>query len=127
MDNFKQIVDTHGHLNGSQALREVARTFLDNLTEPAFGVTYGGDEFVLVLPGTGKEGALDYAQRIRARMKETTYLASKGLEVHMSASFGIATYPDDAADRESLLALADEAMFRIKTRGKDAVGTTSSG
>jgi GGDEF domain-containing protein len=45
----------------------------------------------------------------------------------MSASFGIATYPDDAADRESILALADEAMFRIKTRGKDAVGITSSG
>ena len=125
MDNFKHIVDTYGHLNGSQALREVARTFLDNLVEPAFGVTYGGDEFVLVLPDTGKEEALEYARRIRARMKETTYLTSKGLEVHMSASFGIATYPDDAEDREGLLALADEAMFRIKTRGKDAVGTIS--
>ena len=124
MDNFKVIVDTHGHLNGSQALREVAKTFQENLTEPAFGVTYGGDEFVLVLPDTGKEEALVYAGEIRARMKQTTYLASKGLEVYMSASFGIATYPDDAADRESLLALADEAMFRIKSRGKDAVGVT---
>lgn len=124
MDNFKQIVDTHGHLNGSQALREVARTFQENLTEPAFGVAYGGDEFVLVLPDTGKEEALAQARRIRARMKETTYLTSKGLEVHMSASFGIATFPDDAEDRESLLALADEAMFRIKSRGKDAVGIT---
>ena len=126
MDNFKQIVDTHGHLNGSQALREVARTFQENLTEPAFGVAYGGDEFVLVLPDTGKQEALAQAQQIRAKMKETTYLTSKGLEVHMSASFGIATYPDDAEDRESLLALADEAMFRIKSRGKDAVGTSSS-
>ena len=85
---------------------------------------FSADEFVLVLPGTGKEQALEFVERIRARMKETTYLAAKGLEVHMSASFGIATYPDDAADRESLLALADEAMFRIKSRGKDAVGTT---
>ena len=126
MDNFKHIVDTYGHLNGSQALREVAKTFLDTLTEPAFGVTYGGDEFVLVLPGTGKKEALEYAQRVRARMKETTYLTGRGLEVRMSASFGIATYPNDAGDRESLLALADEAMFRIKTRGKDAVGTTSA-
>jgi diguanylate cyclase (GGDEF)-like protein/PAS domain S-box-containing protein len=124
MDNFKQIVDTHGHLNGSQALREVAATFRDNLAEPAFGVAYGGDEFVLVLPGFGKEQALAHARRMRACMKETTYLAGKGLAVHMSASFGIATYPDDAQDRESLMALADEAMFRIKSRGKDAVGTT---
>ncbi|NNK13258.1 MAG: diguanylate cyclase [Desulfofustis sp.] len=124
MDNFKQIVDTHGHLNGSQALREVAATFRENLTEPAYGVAYGGDEFVLVLPGFGKEQALAHAQHIRACMKETTYLTSKGLKVHMSASFGIATYPDDAEDRESLLALADEAMFRIKSRGKDAVGIT---
>ncbi len=124
MDNFKVIVDTHGHLNGSQALREVAATFRENLSEPAFGVAYGGDEFVLVLPGSGKEQALAQAQQIRARMKETTYLTGKGLEVRMSASFGIATYPDDAEDRESLLALADEAMFRIKSRGKDAVGIT---
>jgi diguanylate cyclase (GGDEF)-like protein/PAS domain S-box-containing protein len=124
MDNFKRIVDTHGHLNGSQALREVAATFRDNLTEPSFGVAYGGDEFVLVLPGFGKKQALARAKRIRASMKETTYLTGKGLEVHMSASFGIATYPDDAGDRASLLALADEAMFRIKSRGKDAVGTT---
>ena len=124
MDNFKRIVDTHGHLNGSQALREVAKTFQENLTEPAFGVAYGGDEFVLVLPGFGKEQALARAQQIRACMKETTYLTGKGLEVHLSASFGIATYPDDAEDRESLLALADEAMFRIKSRGKDAVGIT---
>jgi diguanylate cyclase (GGDEF)-like protein/PAS domain S-box-containing protein len=124
MDNFKRIVDTHGHLNGSQTLREVAHTFQESLTDPAFGVAYGGDEFVLVLPKTGKEQALAHARRIRARMKETVYLTDKGLEVRLSASFGIATYPDDAENREKLLALADEAMFRIKMRGKDAVGTT---
>lgn len=125
MDNFKHIVDTHGHLNGSQALKEVAKTFQENLREPAFGVSYGGDEFVLVLPDTGKERALEFVQHIRTRMKQTTYLTGRGLEVRMSASFGIATYPDDAGDLESILALADEAMFRIKSRGKDAVGTTS--
>jgi len=122
MDNFKHVVDTHGHLNGSQALKEVARTLKAELREPAFGVAYGGDEFVLVLPKTGKMGALEQIQKIRTRMKETTYLENKGLQVNISASFGIATYPDDARDREELLALADEAMFRIKSRGKDAVG-----
>jgi diguanylate cyclase (GGDEF)-like protein/PAS domain S-box-containing protein len=123
MDNFKHVVDTYGHLNGSRALKEVARTLGDGVAEPAFGVAYGGDEFVLVLPETGKEGALEQVRAIRKRMKETLYLQNNGINIHMSASFGIATYPDDADDREGLLALADKAMFRVKTRGKDAVGT----
>lgn len=123
MDNFKRVVDTYGHLNGSQALKEVAKTFKECLKKPAFGVAYGGDEFVLVLPGKGKRGALEQIREIRARMKETTYLEGKGLAVQMSASFGVATYPDDARDREGLLALADEAMFRVKSSGKDAIGT----
>lgn len=123
MDNFKRVVDTYGHLNGSQALKEVAKTLQNNLEEPAFGVAYGGDEFVLVLPEKAKEEAVQQIGEIRSRMKKTTYLENKGLAVHMSASFGVATFPDDAQDREGLLALADEAMFDIKTGGKDGVGT----
>ncbi len=126
MDNFKHVVDTYGHLNGSRALKEVASTIEGCVNEPAFGVAYGGDEFVIVLPETGKEGALEQVQAIRKRMKETVYLENNGIKIHLSASFGIATYPDDAKDRTGLLALADRAMFRIKTRGKDAVGTASN-
>jgi diguanylate cyclase (GGDEF)-like protein/PAS domain S-box-containing protein len=122
MDNFKTVVDTYGHLNGSRALKEVAATLKAGLRDPAFGVAYGGDEFVLVLPRTSKAGALEQVERIRRRMKETVYLERQGLRVQLSASFGIATYPDDAEDRVGLLALADKAMFHIKARGKDAVG-----
>ncbi len=125
MDNFKRVVDTYGHLNGSQVLKEVAKTLQDSLEEPAFGVAYGGDEFVLVLPETDKEEALNRVRDVRANMKKTTYLENKGLAVRISASFGIATFPDDAADRDSLLALADEALFRIKACGKDAIGVTN--
>lgn len=126
MDNFKRIVDTYGHLNGSQALREVALTLKGALGDSDFGVAYGGDEFVLVLFGTGKQGALEQIKTIRRLMKQTIYLQNRGLQVSMSASFGIATFPDDAEDREALLALADEAMFRIKSRGKDSIGVTGS-
>lgn len=126
MDNFKRVVDTHGHLNGSQALKEVAATIKKELVEPSFGVAYGGDEFVLVLPNTNKDVAVDHVNQIRQLMKDTVYLTKYDLEVQMSASFGIATFPDDAEDKDGLLALADEAMFRIKTRGKDAVGVSSS-
>ena len=125
MDNFKHIVDTYGHLNGSQALKEVAETFKEVLIEPSFGVAYGGDEFVLVFPQTNTEIALDHVDTIRQLMKSTTYLTNKGLEVHMSASFGVATYPHDATDSVGLLALADEAMFHVKSSGKDAVGIPS--
>jgi diguanylate cyclase (GGDEF)-like protein/PAS domain S-box-containing protein len=125
MDNFKTVVDTYGHLNGSLALKEVAATLKAELRDPAFGVAYGGDEFVLVLPRIGKAGALEQVEAIRQRMKATVYLERQGLQVGLSASFGIATYPEDAEDRVGLLALADKAMFHIKARGKDAVGVSS--
>jgi diguanylate cyclase (GGDEF)-like protein len=67
MDNFKSVVDAHGHLNGSQALREVARTIKSVLKKLSFGVAYGGDEFVLVLPGHDKAQATAQAEYIRQK------------------------------------------------------------
>jgi len=121
MDNFKRIVDTYGHLRGSQALQEVAGTIRACLEEPAFGVAYGGDEFVAVLQGYNKERALGKAEEIRQLMRGTLYLADYGHEVRLKASFGIATCPDDADSVGGLMALADRAMFRVKEMGKDAV------
>jgi len=123
MDNFKSVVDTHGHLNGSQALREVARTIKSVLKKPSFGIAYGGDEFVLVLPGFDKAKAKAKAEAIRQKMRRTTYLRDFGLAVRLQASFGLATFPEDASDRTGLLALADKAMFRVKQTGKGVVGT----
>jgi diguanylate cyclase (GGDEF)-like protein/PAS domain S-box-containing protein len=125
MDNFKHVVDTYGHLNGSRTLQEVAATIQSVLIEPAFGVAYGGDEFVVALPGFTKKQAAKKAREIQTRMRKTVYLTSQGFKVKLSASFGIATFPDDAADRTALLALADKAMFAIKKRGKNAIGITA--
>jgi diguanylate cyclase (GGDEF)-like protein/PAS domain S-box-containing protein len=122
MDNFKRVVDTHGHLNGSQALKEVAATIKSCLQKPCFGVAYGGDEFVVVLPGFDKRQATRKLEQIRERMGRTTYLARAGLQVLLAASFGVATFPDDTDSREGLLALADRAMFHIKQTGKGAIG-----
>jgi diguanylate cyclase (GGDEF)-like protein len=121
IDHFKKVVDTYGHLKGSQAIQEVARTIRECLVEPAFGVAYGGDEFVAVLQGVDKVQALKKAEEIRSRIKQTVYLASHGHQVSLSASFGIATFPDDAGDVTGLLALADRAMFDVKEKGKDAI------
>ena len=122
MDNFKQVVDAYGHLNGSQALAEVAATIRESIVEPAFGVAYGGDEFVVVLPGFDKKQALQKAEEMRFRMKGTFYLATRGHKVSLQASYGVSTYPDDATDITGMLAQADRAMFEIKIKGKDAVG-----
>ena len=124
MDNFKRVVDTYGHLNGSQALKEVALTIKSCLKKPCFGVAYGGDEFVVVLPGFSKQQATRKAQEIRSKMKQTVYLAHGGHHVRLGASFGIATFPGDSDSRTGLLALADKAMFHIKQTGKDSIGIT---
>jgi diguanylate cyclase (GGDEF)-like protein len=132
IDNFKQVVDTHGHLNASKTLQEIAATIKTSLQEPAYGVAYGGDEFVLVLPGFDKQQALNMAETIRRRIKETVYLQKLGLKVCISSSLGVSTFPDDADTLTELLALADQAMFSVKERGKDSVcgisyETTKSG
>ena len=121
IDNFKQVVDTHGHLNASKALQEIASTIKTTLQNPAYGVAYGGDEFVLVLPGFDKHQAMQMAENIRSRIKETVYLQKSNLKVRISASLGVSTYPHDADTITDLLALADQAMFSVKERGKDSV------
>jgi diguanylate cyclase (GGDEF)-like protein len=121
IDNFKTVVDTHGHLNASQTLQEIGMTIKKTLKGPGYGVAYGGDEFVLVLPGLKKQQAMETAETVRARIKETIYLQNAGLKVQVSASLGVSTYPDDAGTLTELLALADQAMFSVKERGKDLV------
>jgi len=125
MDNFKRVVDTHGHLNGSQALREVAQTIRSLIKKPCFGVAYGGDEFVVVLPGFDKARAKSKVEAIRTKMKRTTYLDEIGLSVRLSASFGLASYPEDADDIIGLLGRADKALFRVKQTDKGSIGTAS--
>lgn len=124
IDNFKRVVDTHGHLHGTQVLQEVAALLQQETVPPAFGVSYGGDEFVAVLPHTAKPQARRLAETLRQRISKTPFLASQGQQVYIQASFGIASYPDDASDCRGLLALADQAMFTIKGSGKNAVGET---
>ncbi len=121
LDNFKKVVDAYGHLKGSEALQEVAATIRTCLSDPAFGVAYGGDEFVVVLPGFGKETAVQKAEEIRFKMSRTRYLSKYGHRVPIQASFGLATYPDDSTELGTLLSMADQAMFHAKKTGKDRV------
>jgi len=118
MDNFKHTVDSHGHLNGSQALKEVATTIKKVLFDPCYGVAYGGDEFVVALPGFDKALAVKKAEELRNLMDQTRYLSGKGLDLHLNASYGIATFPDDAKDLTELLSQADTKLFKVKRSRK---------
>jgi diguanylate cyclase (GGDEF)-like protein len=121
LDNFKQVVDAHGHLNGSQAIKEVANTIDQVLIPPAFAVAYAGDEFVVVLPDCGLAQAMDKAGHIQHCIKNNSYLQKYGLQVTLQASLGVAAYPEHARDAGDLLAFADKALFTMKSRGKDGV------
>jgi diguanylate cyclase (GGDEF)-like protein len=121
LDNFKKVVDTHGHLNGSRVIQEVAGTIKAALLAPCYAVSYAGDEFVVVLPDFDETQAVQKAEDLRALIGGTVYLRGRGQEVHVQVSCGIATYPTHAHDAESLLMAADTALFHIKGTGKGAI------
>jgi len=122
LDNFKKVVDTYGHLNGSYVIQEVAATIRSTLEPPAYAVAYAGDEFVVVLPGLNQHQAASKASQILSQIKAAVYLRNKGKSVQLQASCGIATFPEHAVDSDSLLAAADQALFSIKKIGKGAIG-----
>ena len=121
LDQFKHVVDTYGHLNGSRVIQEMAVVIQECIADPAFAVAYAGDEFVIVLPGWAKVRALEKAEEIRLRVEQRVYLTSQSFAVRLTASFGVATYPQDATDLQRLLALADQALFAAKAAGKNTV------
>ncbi len=125
LDNFKKVVDTHGHLAAGRVIREVGATIQQVIEPPAFGVAYAGDEFIVVLPHCNQQKAGDVAQQIRAKMRQTAYLADDGLTLAIRASFGFAVYPENAQDVTGLLAIADQAMFAVKATGKDDIAAAT--
>ena len=82
---------------------------------------FGGDEFALVLPDTGGEGAFAVGERIRERIAAHPFLAGDGLDIRLTASVGVATLPDVAASAEELVQAADAAMYRVKDPGKNGI------
>jgi diguanylate cyclase (GGDEF)-like protein len=121
LDGFKGVNDTHGHLFGSRALVEAAAVIRGSARETDVVARFGGDEFALVLPDTGGEGAFAVGERIRDRIAEYKFLAGDGLDIHLTASVGVATLPDVAASAEELVQAADKAMYQVKDSGKNGI------
>jgi len=121
LDGFKSINDTHGHLFGSRALVEAAAVIRGSARETDVVARFGGDEFALILPDTGGEGAFAVGERIRERMAAHVFLVDDGLDIHLTGSVGVATLPDVANSAEELLHAADKAMYQVKDRGKNGI------
>lgn len=121
VDDFKTVVDEYGHLLGGQVLKEMGHTIASCLESTDILVKYGGDEYVMVLPGRDKPNAKTAVEQVRTAVAESTYLESQPKPVRVTASFGISVYPDDAKTKKDLLLAADNCMYSAKRATKNAV------
>ncbi len=121
VDHFKTINDNYGHLIGSKLLVEMGQLLIKCLRTVDIVARYGGDEFVIVLPQTPPDSASQIAERIRKSIEQNIFLKKEGYSLKLTASFGVASYPESARYKEELLRLADEAMYRVKHQTRNGV------
>ena len=121
MDNFKDIVDTHGHLQGSEILKQIGHTIKSGLCENDLLIKYGGDEYIIILPGRNNQEAYTLSKYISHLISSTPYHVEDDVMVHATASFGIASAPENASEKKALLIAADNALFNVKSSGKNNI------
>ncbi|HYE14404.1 MAG TPA: GGDEF domain-containing protein, partial [Pyrinomonadaceae bacterium] len=121
LDDFKQINDRHGHLVGSHVLMEMAAVILRSVRDTDSVARYGGDEFVVVLPETDMAHGLQVAERVRERIAGQVFTGGRGLALRLTASFGVASFPDHAQSPQRLISAADTAMYEAKAARKNCV------
>jgi diguanylate cyclase (GGDEF)-like protein len=121
LDRFKLVNDRHGHLVGSRALRQLSQVLLQCVRQVDTLARYGGDEFTIVLVDTDHEVAQRIAERIRRTVEETFFDGGRGGSLRLTVSIGVSTYPSHGTTRELLLDLADKAMYRAKSLGRNRV------
>lgn len=113
IDHFKNYNDTRGHVDGDAALRQVGQVLNGSIREDDTAARYGGDEFLVLLPGAGKERAHAVAEHLRRTVE--------GLGLDLTLSAGVATFPEDARSGVSLVRAADQALYEAKAEGRNRV------
>jgi diguanylate cyclase (GGDEF)-like protein len=122
LDDFKAVNDEHGHPTGDKVLREFADALKASVREIDLASRWGGEEFVVVLPGTDEAGGVQVAERIRREFAQRAVLGPSGEQIISTASFGVVDFAG-RADTNELLEAADAALYRAKRAGKDRVAT----
>ena len=120
LDDFKEINDLHGHAVGDDVLRELASVLRATVRDSDVAGRWGGEEFLLLLPGADAVGGAQLADRIRASLAERSFLGRDGQVVTVTCSFGVAQHRAGGDERE-LFAAADRALYRAKREGKNRV------
>jgi diguanylate cyclase (GGDEF)-like protein len=121
LDRFKLVNDTYGHLVGSRLLAEVGAMIRDLIRKTDKAARYGGDEFVIILPQTEKSGALSLAVKLQEALGGHGFASNSGEALTVTASFGVASFPEDALSSSELINAADEAMYEVKASGRNGV------
>jgi len=124
LDRFKALNDLHGHPAGDEALRLVAAAMRGCLRRHDVLGRLGGEEFALLMPGAGKDTALQVAERIRAEIEALSYV-QKGTHVPLSVSGGVATCGTDGADWDALFSAADRALYAAKNAGRNRMAAAN--
>ena len=126
VDNFKNFNDTHGHLKGDEAIRNIA-SILQNKSRSCDPVArYGGEEVAIIMPNTSKDNSRLFAERLRSDV-EKFYAEDNSMppDKRLTISAGIAIYPDDANTKEELISMADAALYQAKHNGKNRIYISS--
>jgi len=121
VDHFKQVNDLHGHATGDAALRAIAVALQRTGRSIDFVARAGGEEFVVIAPGTWSADALVLGERLRAQIEELSFQTRRGEPLGLTVSVGIAAYPEHGASPSELLEYADEALYVSKQLGRNRV------
>lgn len=127
LDHFKQVNDAYGHLVGSKLLWMIGDSIKGHLRMIDYAFRYGGDEFVVLLPQTSKENALMVVRRIRELLVNRVFLTEEKMNIRVTASFGVASFPVDGRTRKELLRKADEAMYVVKNTSRNNIALAGQG
>jgi len=119
VDHFRAFNEEEGHDAGDFVLKEVAKKIKDTLRPYDLPARYGGEEFSAVLPGLDLHYSTEVAERLRRAIESIEYLSPNGRSRHVTASIGVASYPETARDCQSLLKAADVALFKAKRAGRN--------
>lgn len=122
LDHFKDFNDVHGHSCGDRVLVDIAQLISGEIREVDLGVRYGGEEFLLILPGTGRTEAIEVAERIRRKIAGFN-LNTAPRPAHITVSLGVADCDKGVADARTLIARADSSLYRAKEKGRNKVET----
>ena len=121
VDSFKTFNDTYGHPQGDQLLRDRGGHSQSGARTVDHVGRYGGEEFLMILPETGKEDACRMAERIRSEIEAHACVVIEDQAIHRTMSLGVASYPEDANNADELMQRADEALYHAKRSGKNRV------